>query len=349
MKVAVIGPTLNTYYGVEEISKYHEIKALFTLPPEIGLKKARYTTFEDLANKYNFNIFYKEHELNDENVIKKFKDLNLDLIIELGSSKIIPNEIINSSKYGCIGSHGARLPYIRGGASMNWAIINDEKNWGVSIYYLNPDVDDGIPIATRDFNINLRDDINTVHNKSDLVTSLILGEFLQDFKPKEKLPRQKNLEVIKINPSQKDYDWNKIIEWNKHVKETYKENKNSGKAIFLPQRKLQDGFIDWNSDSLDIYNFIRAQTGPFFSGAFTLYNNKKLFILKSEIDYDQEIDEKKNITGKVIQVINKKGIIVSTFDGEIIIKRLQLEGMPEMWADEFFYEYNLKIGDKLGL
>ena len=342
MKIAVIGPTLNTYYGIEEIAKHHDVKALFTLPINNGLNKARYTTFEDQANKYGFDIFYEEHNLRDEQVIKKFKDLDLDLIIGLGSSKMIPAEIIESAKYGCIGSHGAKLPYIRGGASMNWALINGEEEWGVSIYYLTPDIDKGILISTKDFKIEYRDDINSVHNKSDLATSIMLRDFLKNFKPKNEIPKQDKLDVIKLNPSPKEYTWEIIANWNREIKNKYKEFKCSGKAIFLPQRKLQDGFIDWNSDSLDIYNFIRAQTSPYFPGAFTLYKNKKLFVYKASIE--RGYYNINNESGQIISV-DKNGILTKTLNGNIIIERLKLEDMPEMWADDFFHECNLEIGD----
>jgi methionyl-tRNA formyltransferase len=344
MKVSVIGPTLNTYFGVEEIAKYHEIKALFTLPANLGIKKARYTTFEDQAGKYHFEIFYEEHNLKDENVIKKFKDLNLDLIIELGSSKIIPPEIIESAKYGCIGSHGGKLPYIRGGASMNWALINGEKDWGVSIYYLTPGVDEGKLIATKDFKIEERDDINSVHSKSDLATAIMLGKFLKNFKPKEELPKQEDLDVIKLSHSPKEYNWEAIVKWNKDVKEQYQKSKNSGKAVFLPQRKPQDGFIDWNSYSLEIYNFIRAQIPP-FPGAFTLYKNKKLFIHKS--DAKRDYYDTNNKPGQIISV-DKEGILVKALNGYINLEKLRLENQPEMWGDDFFYENKLKIGDVFG-
>ena len=344
MNVAVIGSTLNTYYGIEQIAKYHKIKALFALPPDLGLKKARYTNFEDQVNRYNFDIFYDEHNLKDENVVKKFKDLSLDLIIELGSSKIIPKEVIETAKCGCIGSHGGKLPYIRGGASMNWAIINGEDKWGVSLYHLTPDVDEGMPIETIDFNIELKDDINTVHNKSDLAVGKMLDNYLKDFKPGEK--QASNLEVIKIPPSPKEYNWQEIVNWNRFVKSEYKKYKYSEKAIFLPQRKPQDGFIDWGSSSLEIYNFIRAQTGPFFPGAFTLYNNKKLFILESEttesFGYKYEIEP-----GKIIEIY-EDGILIKTLDNILRIKRVRLEGLPEMWTEDFSYEKNLEIGDVLG-
>lgn len=347
MKIAVIGPTLNTYYGIEEIVKYHDIKSLFTLPLELGLKKTRYTQFEDQANKYNFDIFYEEHNLKDLNVIKKFKDLNLDLIVELGSSKTIPPEVIESAKYGCIGSHGAKLPYIKGGASMNWALINGEKEWGVSIYYVNSMVDEGTLIGTIDFDIECRDDINTIHNKSDLITVKMLGNFLNNFKPKEEF-NKKNLDTIKLEPSLKEDNWNNIIKWNNNIKEQYKNYKNKiypQKSIFLPQRKPQDGFIDWNSSSQEIYNFIRSQIPP-FPGAFTIYKGKKLFVYESCLK-DDSINSKE--PGKILDLIDNEGFIIKTLDSSLLIKKVKLEGMPEMLADDFYYEFKLELGDQFGI
>ena len=346
MKTAVIGPTLHTYYGIEEIAKYCDIKALFTLPLKQGLRKARYATFEDQADKYGFEIFHDEHNLDDSKVTKRFRDLDLDLIIELGSSKIIPAEIIESSRYGCIGSHGAKLPYIRGGASMNWAIINGENEWGVSIFYLTPGIDEGILISTANFDINNQDTINTVHDKSDYATMRMLGEFLNNFKPKEEFEHQE-LEIIKLNPSPKDADFTKIMEWNEYIKSKYKEYKSSNKrnAIFLPQRKPQDGIINWNSQAREIYNFIRAQTGPYFPGAFTMYKGKKLFVLDSELDFFLSVNHSRYKPGTIIDILDNIGILVKTSYDYLRLTRVRLEGMPEMWADDFFHEATLKAGD----
>src|SRR3989344_94606 len=348
MRMGVIGPTLNTYYGIDEIAKHHEIKALFTLPPELGLKKARYTLFEDQAEKYDFDIFYDEHRLNDDKVIKKFKSLNLDLIVELGSSKIIPFGVIESSRYGCIGSHGARLPYVKGGASMNWAIINGETDWGVSIYYLNYNVDEGRCIETMDFDIDNRDDINTVHNKSDLVTAKMLGNFLSNFRPMGEFKDFK-LETIKLNPSPKGYDWKNIVEWNKEIKRQYRIFKKSGKAIFLPQRKPQDGFIDWSSSSTEIYNFIRAQTAPHFQSAFTIYNGKKLFILEADVEH-KYVAKNEDKPGKIVSFSNKgDDLLVNTGTSGLIVKKVRYEGFPEMWAKDLYYELEkMKLGDCFG-
>ena len=341
MKIAVIGPTLNTYYGIEEIARNNDIKALFTLPQELGIKKARYTSFEDQANKYGFEIFYDENNLKDDKVIKRFKDLNLDLIVELGSSKMIPRVIIESARYGCIGSHGGKLPYIKGGASMNWALINGEKEWGVSIYYLNSNIDDGILIKTEEFIIEDYDDINTIHDKSDLATANMLGYFLENFKLKNEIPKNNKLETIKIRPSKIDFDWDDIIKWNREVKDSYKDFKNfSNKAIFMPHRKPQDGFIDLNSSNKEIYDFIRAQIKP-FPGAFTLYKNKKVLIFNSNIENSNNNDAQ---NGQIIN-LDKNGIFVNTKTGSLLIKRIQMENMPEMWGSEFSNYYNLKMGD----
>lgn len=345
MRVAIIGSTLNTYYGIEEIAKHHDILALSTLSPKKAFRKSRSTIFDDQAKRYGFQRFYDEDKLKDPEVIRRFEDLRLDLIVELGSSMWVPEEILRSARYGCIGSHGAKLPHIRGGASMNWAMITGETDWGVSLFYLTPVTDEGITIATQDFKIEERDNINTVTYKSDLATVKMLRYFSENFRPKEEFETER-LEEVHINPSQKDASSREVIEWGRNVKkqyEEYKERDFPGKAVFLPQRKLQDGLMDWDQSSQDAHNFVRALTGPYFPGAFTFYKRKKLFLLESEsIRLNEDVKP-----GQVMSAINY-GLVVGTKDSQLKLKRVRLENMPEMWGDELSYEIGIKPGDQFG-
>src|SRR3990167_10659770 len=177
MNIIVIGPTLLTKACIEEIAKQHNTLALFTLDEISGSKKSRYTTFFDQAERYNFKI-YQVKKVNTPETISLIKSLNPDLIIGAGWSEIIPKEILEIPKKGTIGIHGAILPDIKGGASMNWALIQGEKEWGITLYYLVEKVDEGDIIATKKFKITLDDDIETLHYKSDLASADLLEENL---------------------------------------------------------------------------------------------------------------------------------------------------------------------------
>ena len=305
MNVIVIGPTLLTKACIGEIAKQHNILALFTLDEISGSKKSRYTTFFDQAERYNFKI-YQVKKVNTPETISLIKSLNPDLIIEAGWSEIIPKEILEIPRKGTIGIHGAILPNIKGGASMNWALIQGEKEWGVTLYYLVEKVDEGDIIATKKFKITLEDDIETLHCKSDLASEELLEENLHLIE-QNKEPR------IRQDPSQ---------------------------GIKLPQRKPEDSRINWNKNTLEIYNWIRAQTHP-FPGAFTFFKDKKLYIWKA---HHEEYPEREFKPGQITE-IDEHGIKVKTPNNSILLKRLNFENEPEQLAYDFALRNKLKIGD----
>ena len=305
MNIIVIGPTLLTKACIEEIAKQHNILALFTLDEISGSKKSRYTTFFDQAERYNFKI-YQVKKVNTPETISLIKSLNPDLIIGAGWSEIIPKEILEIPKKGTIGIHGAILPNIKGGASMNWALIQGEKEWGITLYYLVEKVDEGDIIATKKFKITLDDDIETLHYKSDLASADLLEENLH-------LIEQNKESRIRQDPSQ---------------------------GIKLPQRKPEDGRINWNKSTLEIYNWIRAQTHP-FQGAFTFFKEKKLYIWKAD---HEEYSEREFKPGQITK-INEYGIKVKTLNNSILLKRLNFENETEQLAYDFALRNKLKIGD----
>jgi len=305
MNIIVIGPTLLTKACIEEIAKNHRILALFTLDEISGSKKCRYTTFFGQAQKYNFKLCQVKKVNTPEN-LSLIKSLDPDLIIETGWSEIVPKEILEIPQKGTVGLHGAILPDVRGGASLNWALIRGEKEWGVSLYYLAKKVDQGDIIGIKNFNITLEDDIDTLHHKSDLASAELLKEYLPLIE-QDKAPR------IPQDPS---------------------------KGIKLPQRKPEDGKIDWNKASPETYDWIRAQTHP-FPGSFTFFKDKELYIWKASY---KEYDEKEFEPGQITE-IDEDGIKVKTSNNSILIKRLNFKNEPEQWAYDFALKNDLKVGD----
>ncbi len=309
MRIAIIGPTLLTKICLTGLlkQKKDEIVALFTLDDSLAKKKCRSVRFDDICSKYKVPL-YKVKDINDEKAIGLMKRLSPDVIFELGWSQIISNEILQIPKKGCIGIHASLLPKNRGGASLNWALIKGAKKWGVTLYYLDEDIDKGKIIDQELFSITMDDDIKTVHDKSDMASAGLLIRNLDDIR-------------------------------NDTVKPTTQDNK---KANYLPRRSPEDGIIDWNKTSLELYNWIRALTHP-FPGAFTPHQGKKLFIWKSFLP-DKKENAKPGRPGQVIDV-KREGVLVRTKDSSLLLKQLQFENSAELGAYDFAKKYKIKAGD----
>ncbi len=307
MKIAVIGCTESTKKFVNEILKNNEFEiiGIFTLEDKYANKKARFASLDDLAQKNNIKLF-KVDKINDSKIIKLIKNLNPDIILESGWSQIIPKEILEIPNKGCIGVHNSFLPQNQGAASLNWALIKGEKEWGVTLFYLEDKIDKGDIIDQRKFDINERDNIRTLFAKADSLAVEML---------------RKNLPLIKESKAPR-------------------KRQNKEEATYLPRRKPEDGKIDWKKSNTEIYNLIRAITKP-YPGAFTFYNNKKIFIWESEIAAGS--GEK---SGVIAKILDRKGIVVGTGRGNLLIKKAQFEDGIEMSGDDFAKKYNLKESEK---
>ncbi|HLC77313.1 MAG TPA: methionyl-tRNA formyltransferase [archaeon] len=310
MRIIIIGPTLLTRHCLEAIitEGKDEILAVYVLDDTFAWVKSRFAIMDDTAQKNNINL-YKVSNINDRSVIDQIKKFQPDVILELGWSQIISPEILLIPKKGCIGVHASLLPKNRGAASLNWALIKGEKKTGVTLFYLAERPDDGDIIAQKEFAADERDDIETLHAKSDLASVELLME---------------NMGAIR----------------NDTVKRIPQDMK---QVTYTPRRKPEDGVISWTRPSIEIYNWVRAQSHP-FPGSFTFWKNKKLYVWRVKISEYKSVSR----PGEISMIKNKQGVLVNTTDNMILLERVQFDNGIEMWADELARKYNLQDGDFLG-
>src|SRR3989338_5543888 len=249
MRIVIIGPTLLTRKCLEALIKdgRDEIIAVYTLEDSLCNEKSRFVLMDDLAKQNNI-LLYKITDINDKSAVNQIKESSPDVIFELGWSQIISKDILSIPKKGCIGVHASLLPKNRGAASLNWALIRGDKKTGVTLFYLAERPDDGDIIAQKEFDIDDRDDISTLHAKSDIASAELLLE---------------NIDAIR----------------NDTVKRL---KQNLAETSTTQRRRPEDGVIKWDSTAKELYNWVRAQTHP-FPGAFTFWKGKRFYIWQSEI------------------------------------------------------------------
>ncbi|MAE42503.1 hypothetical protein CMO93_01920 [Candidatus Woesearchaeota archaeon] len=308
MRIIIIGCTQSTRRIVLDIlkNKKYEVVAIFSLQDKDFAKKARFALMDDIAFENDIEL-HKIGDINDQMIINLIKKLNPDIVLEVGWSQIISKDILEIPSKGTIGIHCSFLPKNQGAASLNWALIKGEKEWGVTLFYLKEKIDTGDIIDQRKFPIDKRDNIETLFDKADFLSIQML---------------QKNLPLIKEGTNPK-----------------IKQNKEE--STYLPKRKPEDGEIKWGELADSISALVRALAKP-YPGAFTYIKDERLFILDVEI---LEEESKKHIPGTIIGIIDKRGIVVSTGDKNILVKRLRKESDAEMWADHFAKEYDMKEFD----
>ncbi|HSJ69441.1 MAG TPA: methionyl-tRNA formyltransferase [Anditalea sp.] len=253
MKILFLGCTAFSERLLIKLSNLEniEIGAVFSIPQEFQIsyskekvKNSNYVNLKPYADKLNIPFFEVESvegkKLTD---YKEFiENYQPDAILVMGWYYMVPKSIRDLAKMGAWGIHASLLPKYAGGAPLVWAIIEGEKETGVSLFQLSDGVDDGDLISQKSFPITNTDTIKEVYEKATIASENILDEifrFPQDiiFKPQDK-----------------------------------------SKIQVYPQRKPEDGEIDLSWPAERIYNFIRAQSAPYPGAFIKSSDNKKIYI-----------------------------------------------------------------------
>lgn len=236
-----------------------------------------------LANNLKINCFNFKN-INMQNNIDKIKNFNSDLLISVSYDQIFKKKIIESFDLGIINCHCGALPYYRGRSPINWAIINGEKSFGVTVHYVNEKIDQGDIIVQKKYPIKKKDDFKSLLNLANKkIPSLLLKSI--------NLIRKNNVKLIK-------------------------QSFISKKGSYYKKRTKGDEDIKWKQSSIKIYNFVRALCKPGVV-ARTFYKKDPIKINKT---CDKFIKNNNNLKPGTVMSVNKKFFIVKTFDSAIKIK-----------------------------
>mgnify|MGYP001276610884 CR=1 FL=1 len=264
--------------------------------------KSNYDSYIDLKKNYNLNLNYVKN-INDTKSIEWIKKLEPSIIIQSGWSQKFSNKLLSIPKYYCIGQHPAPLPVGRGAACVNWAIINNYKDWGDTFFIMDDKYDNGDILAQKKFKINIYDDVKTIYDKVCYSSRLMVRQ---------------NIDLWSSGKFKK-------------------KKQNIKKAVYFKKRKPEDGEINFNDNAKKILRIIRALKDP-YPGAYIYFKNKKIIITdailsKNKKNIFKEI-EKKN--SKNILVLNNNMYIKCSKNKKSFIKILKakVENNPEMITRE---------------
>jgi methionyl-tRNA formyltransferase len=270
------------------------------------------TPIKEIALNRGIEVFQPEN-INNDDSIKKIKEFEPDLILVVAYGQILSKDILNIPKVGCLNIHASLLPKYRGAAPINRAIINGEKETGITFMFMNEKVDAGDIIYQQKITILPDETYRELYDRLSNLSAEIIYTIL------EKIEEGK-------------------------IKRISQESK---LVTFAKKMTKQDGEINWSEKGEKIYNLIRGTT--LYPGAFTSYKGKKLKITKARFlgNYQNEVELSSSIPGSVFK-IEKESILISTGDKGIIkIFRLIPAGSKELTASQFVNGYKIKVGDKL--
>ena len=197
-----------------------------------------------LAEKNNIEV-YQPLKIRED--YQKIIDLSPDIIITCAYGQIIPEALLNAPKYGCINVHGSLLPSLRGGAPIHHAIIDGLKETGITIMYMDKQMDSGDIINQKAIAILDEDNLDTLYEKMSYLGRDLLIETLPN--------------IINGTNNRVKQDINKVT---------------FGYNITKEEEK-----IDFSKSSKNIHNLIRGLSS--IPGAYCILNDKRLKVYKSEL------------------------------------------------------------------
>lgn len=294
--------------SLKVVSQNTDLKLIFTKEDKRNARgnKIIYSPVKQFGLDNGIEVIQPKR-MKDEEVIAKIKEINPDLIVVVAYGKILPKEIIDIPKYGIINVHSSLLPKYRGASPIHSAILNGDKESGVSIMYIEEGLDSGDVILKETCEITEDDTLGTLHD------------------------RLKELGAIGLEKALK------LIE----AGEVKAEKQDDSKATFVKPITKEQAKIDWNNTKEVIFNQIRG-LNP-FPGAYTHNEkNENIKIYKSE-KLEKEYDGE---NGTVVEM-TKKGPVVKVANGALRLLEIKFEGKKLQSGADVVNGRKMGVGEKL--
>ena len=276
---------------------------------------------KEYALEKGLNVYQPEKVRKNVEFIDKIKELNPDIICVVAYGKILPKEILDIPKYGCINVHASILPKYRGAAPIQWAVLNGDKVTGVTTMYMDVGMDTGDIILVKETNIGEDETTGELWDRLSKIGGNLLVKTLKQIE-EGTAPRKKQAEDFTMAPML---------------------NKEMSK-------------IDWeNKTAEEIHNLVRG-LNPIM-GAYTFLNDKKIKIWKTKVREENELLELfpelkeyffkvKDLTpGTIMFASDKKGLFVKANEGIIEIKEIQGENARKMPVGDFLRGNEIMAGE----
>lgn len=254
-------------------------------------------TLRDYCQKYHIPCL-KSPNINSSEFYSVLQKFDCDLFVSMSFNQIFKDPIINLPRLKTINCHAGKLPFYRGRNVLNWVLINDESEFGITVHYVDSGIDTGNIIEQITIPILDVDDYSTLLEKAYTGCASTLYSVIRKFVKGEVL----SISQAEIHPV----------------------------GFYCTQRVSGDELINWNQSSREIFNFIRAICAP-GPRAQTVLRNKILKINKCRLIDSAPIY--KGINGAVIGRGNET-FVVKTLDSFIEIIDYEYDGDVRM-GDRF--------------
>ena len=312
-KIVFMGTPKFAVPVLEMLIEKYGVDLVITQPDKkVGRKKVLTAPpVKVIAEEKGIKVLQPEKISNDENVLSELKELNPDIIITAAYGQLVPETILEIPKYKCINVHGSLLPKLRGGAPIQYSILEDHGKTGITIMYMVKKLDAGDMISKVEVDILDSDNYESLHDKLSIAGRDLL---------KETLP---NIFTGNIAPEKQD----------------------DSLATFARNILREDEKIDWNKSAREIFNQVRA-LDP-MPGAFTYLDENILKIWSSKVvELEENYSAEK--AGTIIKQDKKYIYILCGKNTVLKVKELQISGKKRMPVVNFLSNKKDYVGTILG-
>lgn len=244
--------------------------------------------------------------LDDAEFIELLGELAADFIIVV-AFRILPPAVFRIPKFGTINLHASLLPKYRGAAPINWAIINGERETGVTTFFIDEKIDTGLWLMRYPVPIDADTTAGELHDRLAQVGAEVLLETVAGVAAGELKPKPQE-----------------------------------GEFSRAPKLTRELGHIDWSRPAVAVHNLVRGLSP--FPGSYSFLHGKLIKILRAK---PVDSKRSSAAAGSVLAIDRSGDILVSAGDGPLAVVELQPEGRRPMTASEFLRGHMVSVGDRL--
>ncbi len=293
------------------LSSNYDVAAVVTAPdkPRGRGQEVSFSPVKDFSLSRNLPVLQPE-DLREPSFINSLKDLRPDLFVVV-AFRILPKELYTIPSKGSFNLHASLLPKYRGAAPINWAIINGERETGVTTFFLQDKVDTGSILLQARVAIGEDETAGELHDKLAAVGAEIV------------LQTVRLIELNRVEPRLQD-----------------ERNVSTAPKIFK-----KDCRISWSRSAAQVHNFVRGLSPS--PAAWTMHNLMQLKLFRTQIALDESKQSEGDIQPGIVARKTNERLLIQTGDGCVKVIEVQQEGRKRMGIAEFLRGYNIEEGERL--
>ena len=266
---------------------------------------------KEYAIEKNLQVYQPVKVRNNPEFLEGVKKLNPDLICVVAYGKILPQELLDVPKYGCVNVHGSLLPEYRGAAPIQWSVLNGDRKTGVTTMFMNAGMDTGDMILKEEVEIGEDETTGELWDRLKMIGAKLLIKTVKEIE-----------------------------------NGTATRTKQPEEGTMAPMLSKEMAKIDWeNKNAKEIKNLVRG-LNPIM-GAYTFLDGKKIKFWKVQTLTENELLEKfqelaeykyhldKMQAGTVLFSDDKKGLFIKANDGILQVLEMQGENSKRMAGGDF--------------